>query len=133
MYLSIIAGKSLTKNNTLIFFDEVQVCPNLITLVKFLVEDGQYDYILSGSLLGIELISTASIPVGYMEIIQMYPMTFKEFAIATGVSQQIFDYLKQCFIEYTPVNEAIHSRLIVSHLFKLACKILIFYFCIPII
>ena len=112
MYLSIIAGKSLTKNNTLIFFDEVQVCPNLITLVKFLVEDGQYDYILSGSLLGIELISTASIPVGYMEIIQMYPMTFKEFAIANGVSQQIFDYLKQCFIEYTPVNEAIHSRLI---------------------
>ncbi len=72
--LSAIADKPFVKGKTIIFLDEVQVCSNIITAIKFLVDEGSFKYILSGSLLGIELKDIKSIPVGYMEIIQMYPL-----------------------------------------------------------
>lgn len=64
--LSALTSVPLVKGETLIFFDEVQQCPDIVTAIKFLVEDGSYRYILSGSLLGVELKDLRSEPVGYM-------------------------------------------------------------------
>ena len=102
---------------TLIFFDEVQECPEIVTAIKFLVEDGQYRYILSGSLLGVELKDIRSVPVGYLSILEMYPLDFREFCEANRVSQTVMDKLKECFEKKQPVDELIHEKMM--ELFRL--------------
>lgn len=77
----------MVPGKTLIFFDEVQECRELVTAIKFLVEEGSYQYILSGSLLGVELKDIRSVPVGYMQIMEMYPLSFFEFCMANRVSE----------------------------------------------
>ncbi len=109
--LSAIADKPMIPGKTLIFLDEVQVCKEIITAIKFLVEDGSYRYILSGSLLGIELKDIRSVPVGYMDIVDMYPMDFEEFAVANGVSESIISYLRKSFDERTPVDAIVHKKM----------------------
>jgi len=109
--LSAIADKPMIPGKTLIFFDEVQACKEIITAIKFLVEEGSYRYILSGSLLGIELKDIRSVPVGYMDIIEMFPMDFEEFAIANGVSEKILSFLHKSFDERTPVNPIVHEKM----------------------
>ena len=83
---------------TLIFFDEIQVVKEIVTAIKFLVEDKRFKYILSGSMLGIELKDLRSVPVGYMDVIEMYPLDFEEFAIANGVSTLVIDSIRDAFI-----------------------------------
>lgn len=112
MRLSLIGGEKLIPGKTVIFLDEVQECKELITAIKFLVEDGSFKYILSGSLLGIELNDLKSAPVGYMSIYEMYPLTFKEFIKALGVSNEIIDILKQSYKNRTEVDAFIHNKLI---------------------
>lgn len=82
--LSALFGNELVKHETLIFFDEVQQCPDIVTAIKFLVEEGSYRYILSGSLLGVSLHDLRSAPVGYMDIKDMFPLDFEEFSSALG-------------------------------------------------
>ena len=108
--LSAIADKPLIKGKTLFFFDEIQEIPDLITHIKFLVEDGRFRYILSGSLLGVELKGIKSVPVGYMDIHDMYPLDFEEFMIANKVQPEVIDYLKKCFEDRKQVDEAINER-----------------------
>lgn len=112
MRLSLIGGEKLIPGKTVIFLDEVQECKELITAIKFLVEDGSFKYILSGSLLGIELCDLKSAPVGYMSIFDMYPLSFKEFIKALGVSNEIIDILKQNYKNRTEVDAFIHNKLI---------------------
>lgn len=112
MRLSLIGGEKLIPGKTVIFLDEVQECKELITAIKFLVEDGSFKYILSGSLLGIELSDLKSAPVGYMSIFDMYPLSFKEFIKALGVSNEIIDILKQSYKNRTEVDTFIHNKLI---------------------
>ncbi|MCD8201440.1 MAG: AAA family ATPase [Clostridia bacterium] len=114
-YLDAIYHSRLIPGKTLIFFDEVQECLDLITASKFLVEDGRFRYILSGSLLGIEMSDVKSVPVGYMQIMQMYPLNFAEFCSALGMGQDAFDYLEECFNSLETVNEAIHSRIMSNY------------------
>ena len=95
--ISALANAPLIKNETVIFIDEVQFAKEVITKIKFLLEEGSYRYILSGSILGVELNNINSLPVGYMDIIEMYPLDFEEFSIANGVSNRIFDYLYDCY------------------------------------
>ena len=109
--LSAIADKPMIPGKTLIFLDEVQACKEIVTAIKFLVEEDSYRYILSGSLLGIELKDIRSVPVGYMDVINMYPMDFEEFAIANGVSQRIIDSLRKCFEDKTPVDTVVHKKM----------------------
>ncbi|MBO5967645.1 MAG: ATP-binding protein [Clostridia bacterium] len=109
--LSAIADKPMIPGKTLIFLDEVQACKEIVTAIKFLVEEGSYRYILSGSLLGIELKDIRSVPVGYMDVINMYPMDFEEFAVANGVSQRIIDSLRKCFEDRTPVDAVVHKKM----------------------
>ena len=115
--LSAIVGKTLVKGETVIFLDEVQECKELVTAIKFLVEEGSYRYVLSGSLLGVELKDIRSIPVGYLQIMDMYPMDFEEFCMANGVGKHILDMLKESFENKSPVDELIHEKMM--ELFRL--------------
>lgn len=110
--LSVLTNKNMIKGKTIIFLDEVQVCSNIITAIKFLVEDGSFRYILSGSLFGTELKDIKSIPVGYMDSFQMYPLDFEEFLIANGLNTNVLDRLKTNFEKLTRVDKIVHSKLI---------------------
>ena len=109
--LSAFVDKPLVKNKTLIFFDEVQVYPDVVTRIKSLVDEGSYRYVLSGSLLGIELNNLRSEPVGYMDVKEMYPLDLKEFYEAVGMSENVLAVLGQCWEETKPVDEFVHQRL----------------------
>ena len=95
-----------------IFLDEVQECKELITRIKFLVEDGRYHYILSGSLLGIEINDLRSAPVGYMDILDMYPVDMEEFFLSIGLSDDVLSYIKKCYSSRSRLDEDIHLRLL---------------------
>lgn len=110
--LSVIANKPLTKKETIIFIDEVQECKELITSIKFLVEEGSYKYIFSGSLLGVELTNLRSAPVGYLRIIEMFPLDLEEFLIANGLHSTFIEQLKNNFLQKTIVNEVLHEKVI---------------------
>lgn len=115
--LSAITTKPLIKGETLIFFDEVQKCPDIVTAIKFLVDEGSYRYILSGSLLGVELNDLRSEPVGYMGVKDMFPMDFEEFISCVGINQQVIDSLRNTWETRTPVDDFIHSK--IMELFRL--------------
>ncbi len=109
--LSAMFGKDMVPGETMIFFDEVQECRELIAQIKYLVSDGTYSYILSGSLLGTVFSEIRSVPVGYMDIIRMYPLDFEEFAKANGVGENVISALKNAFEKCTAVDDFLHERL----------------------
>lgn len=109
--LSLFTKQKLIKRDTLIFFDEVQICPEVITYIKFLVDEGSYNYILSGSLLGIEINDLRSVPVGYLTIKRMFPLTFREFALNLGLNTSILENLETSFKEKKPVDDFIHKKM----------------------
>ncbi|HJJ47779.1 MAG TPA: AAA family ATPase [Methanocorpusculum sp.] len=109
--ISAVADKPLIPGKTLIFFDEVQECQEIVTAVKFLVDEGSYQYILSGSLLGVELNDIRSYPLGYMEIVQMYSLDFGEFIRANGVSDAVIKKLGESYSAKTPVDSIIHEKM----------------------
>ena len=109
--LSSLFKKNPVPGKTLIFIDEVQECPDIITMAKFLVDDGRYRYILSGSLLGLELKDVRSVPVGYMDIYDMYPVDLEEFYNAVGVPGNVIDHVRNCFERRIPVDPVVHGRL----------------------
>lgn len=109
--LSAYADKPLIKGETLIFFDEVQMCPEIVTAIKFLVDDGRYRYIMSGSLLGVELNDLRSVPVGYMDIKEMYPLDLEEFMWATGVGEGVISRLKDAWEKKKRVDDFVHNKI----------------------
>ncbi len=110
--LSAFTSTPMVPGETLVFFDEIQKCDNLITAIKFLVDDGRFRYILSGSLLGVELKDIKSEPVGYMGIKEMFPLDFMEFIINMGVSDTAISSLRQCWKERKPVDAIVHEKMI---------------------
>ena len=110
--LSLFSKKEFIPGKTLIFFDEVQECKEIVTAVKFLVDDGRYRYVLSGSLLGVELNDIKSVPVGYMSEIQMYPLDLEEFALAAGVSDAVMESVRNAYESKTKVDEFVHERML---------------------
>jgi len=110
--LSLFAGKKMIPGKTLIFFDEIQECPEIVTAIKFLVEEGSYRYVLSGSLLGVKLNDMRSVPVGYMSIMQMYPLDFREFAEAIGLSSVVLDSIQDSFEKKIPVDSFVHGKIL---------------------
>ena len=115
--LSLLTSTPLVAGKTLVFFDEVQECPEIVTAIKFLVDEGSYRYILSGSLLGVELKDLRSEPVGYMDVKDMYPLDLEEFFMAMGVAGQVTDGLQKAFEEQQPVDEFVHKKMM--ELFRL--------------
>lgn len=108
--LSLLSEKPLTPHKTFIFFDEIQEYPEIVTTIKFLVENGRFRYILSGSLLGVEVKNIKSAPVGYLQSLTMYPLDFEEFLQLFNVDKKIVDGLKDCYTKRQPVDEVIHKR-----------------------
>lgn len=93
------------------FFDEIQTCPNARTAIKFLVEDGRFDYIESGSLLGLHYADVSSYPVGFEHSVNMYPLDFEEFLWAKGVSVKALEAVKETLRTYRPVDDFMHDQL----------------------
>ncbi len=110
--LSAFTTKPLIKDDTLIFFDEVQECEEVVTAIKFLVDEGSYRYALSGSLLGVELNDIRSLPVGYLSIKEVYPLDFEEFIINLNISQRVLVHLKECWENLKQVDCTIHDKLL---------------------
>jgi predicted AAA+ superfamily ATPase len=110
--LSMVAGGRLgSREDTLVFIDEIQAYDHLLTLLKFLNEDGRYTFIASGSMLGVALKRTSSIPVGSVRIEHMYPMDFEEFIMANGVGSEAIKVMRECFIGKRSLGEAIHNHM----------------------
>lgn len=110
--LTAFTGKKCVPGKTLIFLDEIQDCPNARTAIKFLVDDGRFDYIESGSLLGVKYKEVKSYPVGYEKVLEMYPLTFKEFLYANGIGEEVIEYLRKSYENKTPVSDSIHQTMI---------------------
>lgn len=111
LQLSSFAGDKMGgKSDTIIFLDEVQEYPQLLTLFKFLKADDKFNYIASGSLLGVTLGKTSSIPMGSIEIKQMYPLDFEEFLIANGVGAMAIDAIQDAFKARKSLDESLHNK-----------------------
>ena len=109
--LSLYSEKKIIPGKTIFFFDEIQRYKEIVTKIKFLVEDKRYRYILSGSLLGVEIINLKSAPVGYLQTLNMYPMDFEEFLQIFNVDENIINNLRNCFLTKTKVDEIIHNKI----------------------
>ncbi len=109
--LSAMGYGPLEPGQTLIFFDEIQSCPNARTAIKFLVEDGLYDYIESGSLLGINYKDVSSYPVGFERELQMFPLDFEEFLWACHIGDDVIGLLRDCYDNLRPVPDFLHQQI----------------------
>ncbi len=113
--LSLIVGHAI-QPGTLVFFDEVQhLGHDIVTLSKFLLDDGRFDLVLSGSLLGTVLDGATSFPVGYARILRMHPLDFEEFCWAMGVPDAIIEEVRVAYREKRPLDEPLHDRLVRIH------------------
>lgn len=104
--------QKMEPGETLVFLDEIQECPNARSAIKFLVEDGRFDYIESGSLLGVRHREVRSYPVGFEEICYMYPMSFEEFIIANGVQESTLEMLDSCCRTESEVSQSVHDTML---------------------
>lgn len=113
MQVSTIANEILgNKSDTLIFLDEIQAYPHLLTMLKFLREDGRYHFIASGSQLGIALAETTSVPMGSVAIETMYQLDFEEFLWANGAGQEAIDGMRDLFEKRQPLPEGLHRYIL---------------------
>lgn len=113
LQLSTFAGDKMgNKTNTLVFLDEIQQYPVLLTLLKFLSQDGRFTYIASGSLLGVTLAKTTSIPIGSIRKIRMFPLDFEEFLIANGLNEFAINVLREKYKKLEPLEESLHNRIL---------------------
>lgn len=115
-----VPGAQFVPHNTCLVLDEIQNCPRARSSLKFFMQDGRYDVICTGSLLGvsgyksaeqIKAEDQATIPVGAETIVEMYPMDFEEWLWANGINEQVFDFLRKSLQEETPIPADIHQRL----------------------
>ena len=111
--LSTVAGEKMKqKKNTLVFLDEIQTYPHLLTLLKFLKQDDRYTYVASGSLLGVTLAQTNSVPIGSIEVCHMQQLDFEEFLYACGFAKTAVETLRQKFFRGETPDENTHARLL---------------------
>ncbi len=104
-------GEMKQKDNTLIFLDEIQAYPHLLTLLKFLVQDNRYTFIASGSLLGVTLAKdVTSIPMGSIRKVRMFPLDFEEFLYANGMNEMVVSVLRNKFQRLESLEEAAHNK-----------------------
>ena len=112
LQISMLAGERMKqKENTLIFLDEIQAYPHLLTLLKFLSQDGNFTFIASGSLLGVTLSQTTSIPMGSIRKVRMFPLDFEEFLYANGMSRMAVSAIRKKFEKREALDEATHNKM----------------------
>ena len=111
--VSMLAGDRMKeKENTLIFIDEIQAYPHLLTLLKFLAQDDRFTYIASGSLLGVTLAQTTSIPMGSIRMVRMFPLDFEEFLYANGMNALVVSSLRKKYEQQESLDEATHAKVL---------------------
>ena len=110
--LSLFTDKKLVKGKSIIFFDEIQEYKEIVTKIKFFVEEGSFRYILSGSLLGVEITNLKSAPVGSLHTIKMYPLDFEEFLQVFNVQAKLIKSLRESFEKRLPVDEIVNKKLL---------------------
>ena len=111
--VSMLAGDRMKeKENTLIFIDEIQAYPHLLTLLKFLAQDDRFTYIASGSLLGVTLAQTTSIPMGSIRMVRMFPLDFEEFLYANGMNALVVSSLQKKYERQESLDEATHAKVL---------------------
>ena len=112
LIMSALYGDRMGKReDTIVFLDEIQRYPQFLTMLKFLREEGRFSYIASGSLLGVSLKSTVSVPVGSIEILKMYPLDFEEFLIANEVGKDVIDFMRKSFSDRASLPAGLHERI----------------------
>lgn len=112
LQISMLAGENMgKKEDTLIFIDEIQAYPHLLTLLKFLSDDGKFTYIASGSLLGVTLSQTTSIPMGSIRKVRMFPLDFEEFLYANGMNSTVIAAMRKKFEGLEPLEEGMHHKI----------------------
>ena len=112
LQVSMLAGNKMgKKSDTLIFIDEIQAYPHLLTLLKFLSQDGKFTFIASGSLLGVTLSQTTSIPMGSIRKVRMFPLDFEEFLYANGMNEIIISAMQKKFENLESLDESMHNRM----------------------
>lgn len=112
LQLSMIAGdKMKEKDNTLVFIDEIQEYPHLLTLLKFLSQDDKFTYIASGSQLGVTLSETTSIPMGSIRKVRIFPLDFEEFLYACGMSELVISSMRKKFETMESLDESMHNKI----------------------
>lgn len=117
LQLSVIGGNQLNHaDDTLVFLDEIQAYPHLLTMLKFLRQDNKYTFVASGSLLGVTLSQTASIPIGSIHVMQMFPLDFEEFLIANNVGKDMLENMRQLYQKESELSEENHN--IIMKMFK---------------
>lgn len=113
LQVSMLAGdKMKDKEKTLIFIDEIQAYPHLLTLLKFLKQDNKFTYIASGSLLGVTLAKTTSVPIGSIEVKRMYPLDFEEFLFSQGFNDYAINGIRKKFENEESLDENTHEKLL---------------------
>lgn len=107
------SGAVFEPGETIIILDEIQDCPEARTALKFFKEDGRFDVIATGSLLGVKGYGKQpkSIPVGSETVVEMHPLDFEEFLWANGITPQIIDKLRSYLEEEIPIPEALHKKM----------------------
>ncbi|WP_346670891.1 ATP-binding protein [Faecalicoccus acidiformans] len=112
LQVSMLAGdKMKEKENTLIFIDEIQAYPHLLTLLKFLSQDNHFTFIASGSLLGVALQETTSIPMGSIRKVRMFPLDFEEFLYANGFNKMFLSNIRKKFEGLETLDETTHHKM----------------------
>ena len=112
LQVSMLAGNKMKKKeNTLIFIDEIQAYPHLLTLLKFLSQDNRFTFIASGSLLGVTLSQTTSIPMGSIRKIRMFPLDFEEFLYANGMNEIVISSMQKKFERLESLEESMHNKM----------------------
>lgn len=106
--------------NTLLFIDEIQEAPDILAMVKFLVETGRQRVVVSGSMLGTEFKGFRSFPVGYVETHRMYPLDFEEFCWAQNVPQEIIDDVREAYASRHDLDDGLHNRLMQMYKYHIA-------------
>ena len=109
--LSLATGKKIIPGKTYIFIDEIQQYRDVVTKIKLWVDDGSFKFIMSGSLLGVELNALRSAPVGYLDELIMFPLDFEEFLWASSVPADVIEEMRTCFNSRTPVSDYIHGKM----------------------
>lgn len=112
--VTVLAGQTVVPGNTLVFIDEIQEAPDVVTMAKFLVEDGRCQWAFSGSMLGTEFKGVRSYPVGSVHELAMYPLDFEEFCWAIGVAGETLETVRGCCKNETPVEGYIHEALMAN-------------------
>ena len=112
---ALIPGIHFVEGKTVIIFDEIQECANARSSIKPFCEDGRFDIIATGSLLGIKGYNkkkSKGVPTGFERIVYMKPMDFEEFLWAKGIGEDVIQYLRDCYKNKTPVSDATHQAML---------------------